>query len=436
MVGEISARPFDQYVEENIFRPLGMNNSTFQQPLPDRLSKQMAIGYTYSGGDYKAEPFEYVVVWPAGSMSSTSADMARFMIAHLQNGRYGDARILQDATARRMHSLLFTSDPRVSGWDYGFMQMHMNNQSMIGHGGDTIQFHTLLMLLPEHNLGLFVSYNSQGGAAAGTELLQEFLDRYYPYPVPAPRPSGSKDQSSNLTGSYLSSRRPYTTYDKLTSLFLEVNVAADGGNLTTTQAVVNADKWDEVAPMAYRKADILAPYDGLIFHADAGRIDRFYKINDPAEAFERAAWYDSQYFNLGLLAVCVILFLSAIIFWPLCFITGRSRFVGSQDLASRYAHWLAGTASVLDLIFLTGLLAAIAVSPMDFIYSVPKSLTILLSLAIAASILAVASAVMAALIWRRGVWHLRSRAYYTLVVLADLAFIWWLNNWNLLGFKY
>jgi hypothetical protein len=136
------------------------------------------------------------------------------MIAHLQNGRYGNSSILQDATALRMHSQLFTNDPKVRGWTYGFWEMRLNNQSIIGHGGDTILFHTLLELLPEHNLGIFVSYNERSSEPAGVELLQAFMDRYYPVqPSQVPNPlSGFEKNANKFEGSYRSTRSAYMNY--------------------------------------------------------------------------------------------------------------------------------------------------------------------------------------------------------------------------------
>lgn len=96
------------------------------------------------------------------------------MIAHLQDGRYGNTSILQETTAQKMHSQLFTNDPRVSGWTYGFWEMKLNNRSIIGHGGDTILFHNLLELVPDDNLGTIVSYNEQSSEPVGVELLQAF----------------------------------------------------------------------------------------------------------------------------------------------------------------------------------------------------------------------------------------------------------------------
>ena len=88
--------------------------------------------------------------------------MAKFMIAHLQDGRYGDARILEAATAQEMHQQHYAADPRISGMAHGFMEQEVNGRRLIYHGGDTFLFHSALYLLLEENVGLYVSYNSAG----------------------------------------------------------------------------------------------------------------------------------------------------------------------------------------------------------------------------------------------------------------------------------
>ena len=99
IVANVSGLSYDEYIERNIFQPLGMSRSSFREPLPDGLIGDMSKGYRYRGTQ-EAGGFEYIHHFgPAGSMSSSATDMARFMIAHLQNGRFGDTRILQEATA-------------------------------------------------------------------------------------------------------------------------------------------------------------------------------------------------------------------------------------------------------------------------------------------------------------------------------------------------
>ena len=87
IVANVSGVSFEDYVEANILRPLGMESSTFKEPLPEALQKRMSVGYTFEAGAFKPQGYEYVANFgPAGSLAATSTDMARFMIAHLQRG--------------------------------------------------------------------------------------------------------------------------------------------------------------------------------------------------------------------------------------------------------------------------------------------------------------------------------------------------------------
>lgn len=441
IVEQVSGVPFSRYVEENILLPLNMNNTTFDQPLPSELASNMSSGYVYSNNAFKAEPFEYLQVWPAGSMSSTSEDMAKFMIAHLQNGRYGNSRILQEATAEQMHSLLFTNDPKVNGMAYGFWVMNQENPRAIGHGGDTILFHTLLVLIPESNLGLFISANEQSSEPAVYELLQTFMDHYYPMqPLPVPKPlPGFKENASQFSGSFRSTRSAYTNFEKVGSLFQEIQVSSGpNSTLTISQPGQGSKQWVEVEPLVFRPEDGLPSQDGLVFGRDSqGQISHLFLKLNPTTAYEKVAWYDDSNFNFSLLGVCILLFLSALI-WPLGAVSNRGCEKPKPGRFARAARWLAGGASMLNLLFMIWLLSMFLASPTEaeFVYMVPFWLIATLAVALVAAILALGSAVFAILAWKNGYWCLGGRIHYALVVLALLAFVWWLNNWNLLGFRF
>src|SRR3954469_16457210 len=98
IVERASGEPFDAYVQRHIFAPLGMAHSSFEQPLPAPLAGMMSQGYKQAS--QPAGKFELVSVAPAGSLSSTGSDMARFMIAHLANG----GPLLDPKTATLMHA--------------------------------------------------------------------------------------------------------------------------------------------------------------------------------------------------------------------------------------------------------------------------------------------------------------------------------------------
>ena len=144
----------------------------------------------YKVASEKAQPFEIVVPSPAGALSASGADMARFMIAHLQDGRYGDAQILKPETAKLMHARQRGKSPETER----DVRSASTRSRATGTGssataatptGSTSDLH----LIPDANVGFFVSYNSGGnGKGSGRTLLWEkFLDRYFPYTPPARR---------------------------------------------------------------------------------------------------------------------------------------------------------------------------------------------------------------------------------------------------------
>src|SRR5258705_5799665 len=111
IVQRVSGKSFDQYVQDNIFTPLDMQRTTFVQPLPENLKPLMSNGYQKASD--KAQPFEFVEAYPAGSVSTSAKAMSNFMIAHLQNGKFSDKQILKPETAKQMHSRLYVATERL-----------------------------------------------------------------------------------------------------------------------------------------------------------------------------------------------------------------------------------------------------------------------------------------------------------------------------------
>ena len=118
IVARISGQSFDDYIDRHIFAPLGMDHSSFRQPLPGPMQPYMSKGYSQASQPPK--PYELIAVAPAGSAASTGADMARFMIAHLQNGAFGANRILNPETAQQMHTTALTLLPPLDRMMLGF----------------------------------------------------------------------------------------------------------------------------------------------------------------------------------------------------------------------------------------------------------------------------------------------------------------------------
>ncbi|KYH26981.1 beta-lactamase/D-alanine carboxypeptidase [Halalkalicoccus paucihalophilus] len=136
IVAEQAGTTFEEYVRENVFEPLDMERSTFAQPVPDGVG-EVSKGYRYRNGEFVEGEFEYVGIPPAGSMSASATDMARFMLAHLNDGAFDGGRILESETVEAMHRRRFAHDERVDGICYGFYETSHGEERAIGHGGDT-----------------------------------------------------------------------------------------------------------------------------------------------------------------------------------------------------------------------------------------------------------------------------------------------------------
>ncbi len=184
IVERLAGVSFDDYLDQNIFGPLGMTRSSFRQPLPETLMAGMSQGYKDATG--KPQGYELINLSPAGSLAATGADMARFMVAHLQNGAFGDARILSEETAKKMHGTPLTIVPNVNRMVLGFYETDTNGHRIISHGGDTQYFHSDLHLFLDDGRRLlhFVQQLRQGrrGGRGPGGVLPQFCGSLLPRP--------------------------------------------------------------------------------------------------------------------------------------------------------------------------------------------------------------------------------------------------------------
>jgi CubicO group peptidase (beta-lactamase class C family) len=432
IVEEVSGVPFADYVEQNILRPLGMERSTFREPLPAELAADMAVGYRWKKGRFDSGDFELIGNYgPAGSLSATATDIAKFMIAHLQLGRFGETRILQEETARRMHSRLYGLDQRLPGMAHGFYEMEAHGVRGIGHGGDTMYFHSELLLLPEHNVGLFVCYGSSG--LPGYDLLPAFIGRYFAAPEPAPPepPAGFEERIKRVAGVYRFTRHNFTSIEKAFALPSVVSVAAGpkGTIMTAIQGFGEPWVWREVAPNYYEQIDGTMR---LVFREAAdGSITNMYFSLLPFMPCYRVAWYATPTVNYFLLGATLFLCMSTLV--SFCY----HRKGRKQD--PTLARWCARTAaalSVLTICAVGGVVAVIAAAGEELAYGLPKPLIAILGLVLLATILTPVLLWLTGLAWRHRWWTAFRRVHVSLFAFAALAMVWFYAYWNILGWQY
>ena len=436
VVEVISGTPFEQYIEENIFKPLGVEHSTFRQPLPEALAPNMSTGYTYKNGAFKEEKFELLNgMAPAGALSACATDMARFMIAHLQNGAYGDARILKEETAKFMHTRLFGHDPRINGNAHGFWEFGYNDLHLIEHGGDTIYFHSQLALIPDKNVGWFVSYNTVPGGSR-EQLFHAFLNRFYPAssPLAELKPSAdSMKRLKNVSGVYGVARRSYTKYEKIASLLMQIKVTSTKEGILLVKIPGDVRQYAEVEPLVFREVD----GQGLVvFKEDGrGRVTVAFAGDIPHMALLKLKWYEQPMFHYFIIGLCVLFFVIAALGWPLAALSRKiCRRKVEGNPAPKAARWLAGLMSGCFLLFLI-LLAASLSNTDEVMFGVPSLLKVGLVFPLVAAVLAIGVLIFTFLAWVKKFWYGCRRLTYTLILIAAVVFLWVLYFYNLLGWR-
>jgi CubicO group peptidase (beta-lactamase class C family) len=326
IVERVSGESFDDYVDNHIFKPLGMTHSSFRQPLPKALAAKMSGGYP--DVTQAARPFEIVVPAPAGSLSASGADMGKFMMAHLNDG----SGLLKPETAKLMHDYKAPGVGPLNSMALGFYEQWVNGHRAIAHGGDTVWFHSYLWLFPDADLGVYISMNSAGkeGAAGAVRsaLFHKFADRY----LPGPESPGQVDAKTAgehaklMVGNYVISRGSFTNFMSVFGLLGQASVSLTEDGKISVPGLdglsAGARDWEEVEPFVWRDANT---GERLAAEVKDGRVVRWsldaaspFMVFEPAPVGTNAAWL-----NPALIAALGITLLAALA-WPTRALVRRS----------------------------------------------------------------------------------------------------------------
>jgi len=214
----------------------------------------------------------------------------------------------------------------------GFYETSVNGHRAIAHGGDTSWFHSDLQLFLDDGFGVFISMNSAGREGATLQirgaLVRGLANRYFPPPAAKPASVSADDaklHAQQLAGTYVSSRRPDTTFLSLVNLLGPVKVVPnDDGTVSVSIDLAPSGaprKWREVAPYLWQDT---TGVDRLAAVVEDGRVTRF--SMEPYSAimvFDRPVWWRSPALLLPLLVLSALALLATVIAWPVSALVRR-----------------------------------------------------------------------------------------------------------------
>jgi CubicO group peptidase (beta-lactamase class C family) len=168
-IGEVSGDCYAGYMNRYVLQPLGMTRSEFAARIPGKTYRE--------GREIEAIPLRDL---PSSSLLSSAGEMTHFMQMLFADGKYDGRQILRPESLREMYRVQNASVPLDFDFKMGLGWM-LSGVDVPGagvvasHGGTTLNYHTMLAVLPEHKLGVVVLSNSANAQAAVAKVTEETL---------------------------------------------------------------------------------------------------------------------------------------------------------------------------------------------------------------------------------------------------------------------
>lgn len=415
IVERVSGQRFEDYVSSHILQPLGMSRSTFAQPLPTELAAHVSHGYRIS----TAPPlpfFETITPPPTGGMSTTAADMGRFMRAVLSSPIENSIQITPQAPTPLL----------------GLEEDYAAENRFFGKHGLSLAFISEVAWLPAADFGFFVSYNSTSDHFAPTALLNAIADRYFKQPAqPLPAMSSELADTTSFAGAYESTLRSDSSFMRLFGLLTQQIVvkALPGGKI---QVGNFPGQLQQIEPRRFRSTDGLR-----VQFTTRGSSDFMHISAIPlAMEWERVPWHRDARVALPAVSASIAIILATLLAWPIASWIRRRRNLdfGNAPRDRREYRWVR---IVLGVDVLVCLVVALLFAWLGDITRLNATLDPwLVALYIGAWLAVAGSAVplwVALRFWRDRVGGGWSRIHHTLLAACCSIVAWFFVTWRIAG---
>jgi len=163
LVERVSGESFDDFVQQRILTPLGMTNSSMDPEVAAGMDRadghQMMLGKVIT----RNVPI-YTSAQPAGWVMSSAVDMAKWLLVNMNDGQLNGQQVIPARVVEQMQTpavnLVENGDEASYGMGW-FVGKTGDGEPVIWHGGDTPNFLSEMIILPDRNLGVVMLVNSQ-----------------------------------------------------------------------------------------------------------------------------------------------------------------------------------------------------------------------------------------------------------------------------------
>jgi CubicO group peptidase (beta-lactamase class C family) len=448
IVEKVSKVSFAQFIDENILSPLQMHQSTYLLPDDDKVSSNYAKGYGLRGESFIEQPIFYTHTSPAGGLNSTAVDMSNLIIMLLNNGIYQNKTILEKESVDLILSRQFSNHTKLMGYTLGFEEQNINGYSAAAKGGGTMGFTSLLLLIPEKQIGAFITTNVRSDDFI--ELFVEKFTEEFIKPKTEESLSTKIEPAADLErfeGVYRNDRyNHHKSIENLASLFRDwLTVKINSSGFLTYSPSSNNREYEPVSPLVFQNRN--NTNDFIVFKEDKrGKIDELYisttfaGISVP-QTYEKVPWFSTPNFINEFYLSFVPMFLLSYIFLPLVWLfllivrLKKKEFLRNISLP-RITHLPAFLFAILSIVYTFGYIGRILNIGSSLLFGVPDALIKLNYIPFVLVFLLFPLSYFTFKIWSKKSGILLGRIYYSSYLLTSLIFIIFLYKWNFIGFYY
>lgn len=236
---DVSGKPFPEFMEETVLKPLGMDNSTYSQPLPEDLQANAAHGYRESGEMVEGGWHIYPEMAAAG-LWTTPSDLALFAI-EIVKSKAGEAN---NILSKEMTEKMLTR--QIDACGLGLFLGGAGEWTFFTHTGGNEGFRCHMFAFTEKGQGAVIMTNGDNGSRLYREILRS-LAAEYGWPVFMPRQIDVADiEAEKLEG--------YTGHYKVSDEF-EFNVSLEARKLFVSYNSFKAEMVPESESKFYMAHD-------------------------------------------------------------------------------------------------------------------------------------------------------------------------------------
>jgi len=229
IVAQVQKEPWEKFVPQRIFAPLGMTNSTLSLDAM-KQAKDHSLGYEYNFDTKvtKSLPLRDIIeVAPAGSINSSANDMAKWISFILDGGVVNGKRLVSEKGFAEWFAPQMKIAPKMS-YGLGWFLQDWNGLKVAQHGGNIDGFNSMVAMIPEKQLG-FVLLTNVSASSLGGEAMDIIWSNLLPGSVPA-APKADNGSKPEAAVDYAAAKELIGKYNAPNGGV--VDVKDDGGKVT------------------------------------------------------------------------------------------------------------------------------------------------------------------------------------------------------------